>query len=572
MRRSMDQPARLGVVVSLIMALATLSGCGETETAPPAADPATATATGGGETGIARSSSDVDEGSLIDAIMHLTRTAATNPGGDNFNIAKDHLNEVFAGAKPEQFAMSDDARQYLIKRFGDGAERAIADLENSEFTFRDSRHIEDCLLLSTIANRVAGNGEDLDRVRRLFDWVIREVQLVPPGSLAPPGLPQAEARPYDVLLRGMATEQGSWAERSWTFVALCRQLGIDAGMVLYTPKDPPATEADGTPEEPTLAIWICAAIIDGAPYLFDCSLGLPVPGPGGRGVATLQEAISDPTVLDQLDLPGQPYVVKADDLAGDDLRIWIDSTLGSLSTRMRELQTKLAGRNRMVLYRDPAAVHESFARALGDQLDDTGLWPMPMEVEFKLFNNPNFVTSTQYALALFDATLPLLPTRMAQLTGELDQAIESYANFRFAQRPTQNDGETPIPPPVQELLDLYATYYLALGKLDQGDTRLADLYLRQTLRMSEGPSSAQTYVSMFRWGAATNLGLLSEAQGDPVEAIRHYAAGQPTFQDFGNRLRARALIWDSPFDPDLPPIKDRKPARTTVQRDGVPRG
>lgn len=563
-------PSALALVVLLI--LVAVSGCGDSATAPPAVDPSAAStdpadaqvASGAGRAGFGGSGSDVGEGSLIDAIMHLTRTAATNPGGDNFNIVKDHLNEIFAEARPGQFAMSDQARDYLLTRFGDGAERALSDLENPSFTFRDSRHIEDCLLLSTIANRVAGNGEDLDRVRRVFDWLVRQVQLVPPGSLAPQGLPQAEARPYDVLLRGMATEQGSWAERSWAFIALCRQIGIDAGMVLYTPKESPTEVEEGESAEPTLAIWICAVLIDGTAYLFDCSLGMPLPGPGGVGIATLAEAMSDPSVLEQLDLPSRPYIVKADDLAGNDLRIWIDSTLGSLSTRMRELQKKLVGRNRMVLYRDPSEVHEAFARALGDQFADTGLWPMPMEVEYKLFNNPNFVTSTQYALAMFDASLPLLPTRMAQLTGDLGRAIESYANFRFAQRPVQNDGETPIPPPIQEVLDLYATYYLALGKIDQGEPGQAELFFRQTLRMSPQPGTSQMYASMFQWGAHTNLGLLSEARGDQIEAIRHYAAGQPTFQDFGNRLRARALIWNAPFDPDTPPNDGRRPARTTA--------
>ena len=46
------------------------------------------------------------------------------------------------------------------------------------------------------------------------------------------GLPQAFARPYDVLLRGMATEaQGVWAERAWLFIALCRSIKVPARTV-----------------------------------------------------------------------------------------------------------------------------------------------------------------------------------------------------------------------------------------------------------------------------------------------------------------------------------------------------
>ena len=86
-----------------------------------------------------------------------------------------------------------------------------------------------------IANRVAGTGENLDRVRRVFDWVVRQVQLVPPGTLASGRLPQVFARPYDVLLRGMATEaEGSGPSVpgcSWRSAA---RLDIDTGLITYT--------------------------------------------------------------------------------------------------------------------------------------------------------------------------------------------------------------------------------------------------------------------------------------------------------------------------------------------------
>ena len=68
----------------------------------------------------------------------------------------------------------------------------------------------------------------------MFDWVVRQIQLVPPGSLGSLQLPQVPARPYDVLLRGMATEaEGVWAERAWLFMAVCRQIGIDPGLITY---------------------------------------------------------------------------------------------------------------------------------------------------------------------------------------------------------------------------------------------------------------------------------------------------------------------------------------------------
>ena len=133
-----------------------------------------------------------------------------------------------------------------------------------------------------IATRVAGTGEDIDRVRRVFDWVVRQVQLVPPGALAAGRLPHVFARPYDVLLRGMATEaEGFWAERAWLFMAAVSPTGYRHRLDhLYQERDARARGAEygsiesrppwsaRKPPKPPI-IWICAALIDDKAYLFD---------------------------------------------------------------------------------------------------------------------------------------------------------------------------------------------------------------------------------------------------------------------------------------------------------------
>jgi hypothetical protein len=567
-----------------LASLLVLPGCGEDpEVAPltpvpgagvaaPEGDAATTLPPGldqppGAAQGDGAPLADVDPDSLIRAVVSLIRSAPSNPGGDNFTIAKDHLNHFFAGASRADFALPEATRAYLRGQFGPGADQAIQNLEAPTFTIQDSRHIEDCLLLQQLARRVAGDGDDLVRVRRLFDWVVRQVQLVPAGSLAPPGLTQAAARPYDVLLRGMATEQGEWAERSWLFIALCRQIGVDAGLIVYEPAAPavPAPPADGAAPPASRPIaWIATALVGGRPYLFDCGLGLPIPGPGGRGVATLEEAIADPEVLDGLDLPGRPYPTHRAELAGAKLRVLVDSTVGTMSPRMRQLQLNLAGPDRMVLFRDPADADAAFAKALGGRLVGTALWKLPIDVSTLLFTDPNFVTATQHAIRFFDAALPLLPARMSQIRGELNQAVESYAGFRFAESPVLNDGKTPIPKVFQDVLDQYATYYLALAKLDQARPDQAAFFFRESLRLLPPVSPQNFYVSMFRWGAETNLGLLSEGKGDAVEAVRHYTAPQPTTQQHGNLLRARALIWNDPFVPDAPAVPPAVPPAPTA--------
>ncbi len=92
------------IATALVLSLAVGFGCGDSS-APvaPAGDSShteasqvSADANGFDATVARDGASNVDEGSLLNAIMHLLKTAATNPGGDNFNIAKDHLNEIFA--------------------------------------------------------------------------------------------------------------------------------------------------------------------------------------------------------------------------------------------------------------------------------------------------------------------------------------------------------------------------------------------------------------------------------------------------------------------------------------------
>jgi hypothetical protein len=502
---------------------------------------------------------------LLRAVVKLIKDAQTNPGGNNFDLAKNNLNQFFKSESLSAFALGDAERAYLTDRLGGAAQRAIADLESNRFEVRDARHIEDCLLMSTVARRVAGDGDDLTRVRRVFDWLMLQVQLVPAGALAVPGGMQAQARPYDVLIRAMATEEGGWAERSWLFMSLCRQLGLDSGLILYSSRQPSLLEAKPAEPKPPgsnasgLTAWIVAVLIDGKPYLFDCRMGRVIPGPAGQGIATLEQVLTDPTILDQLDLPGKPYSTHTADLARGPLTVWLDSTLGFLTGRMRMLQEEfdstLPGRERMVLFRDPAAQQDAFATAMGPRLARTELWYLPMEVEYQLFNNSAFVEATKYAIGIFDHHLPLLPARMGQLRGDLKGAVESYGAFRFAEKPVENDGQTPISPMTQKVLDMYATHYLGLAKIDQREPKLARLFFEQSLRRLPPADDLKTpfYFAFYRWGAHTGLGWACQALGDRAAAIRHLSSFQPTPQYHGNLIEARELIWSDPFVPEAAP-------------------
>jgi hypothetical protein len=534
---------------------------------------------------------------ILNQVIQLVETAATNPGGQNFTMAAESLNDLFNDAPDADFRLPSHVRSFLETQ--SLPPDALAKVENPRFDGQvDGRHIEDCMLYRDVARailgRKGGDADKLTQARAIFDWVTRQVQLVPPGSLAPPGMVgadgqpfQALVRPYDALLRGLATDIGSgWAERSWLFLALCRQAGIEGGYLVVMPasaESSPATadaaggepkKDDAPPSPESMAKSLgCGLLIDGEIYLFDARLGLPIPGPGGVGVATLDQAASDPRILEQLDLPDRPYRVHQPDLAGGKIRVLLEATLGSLSPRMKMLQRRLTAEKRMVLYRDPTEQVGPFSDAVGPRLEAVQLWGLPLEVEFRLFRDPAFNQATGYSIYMFDPQLPLLQARLEHLRGEVDQAIGRYASFRFATGLVMADGKTPIPPEAQQILDLYATHFLALAQLDKGRDDQAEFLFGQTLKLFPGPAPNQPFEFMFRWGAEHNLGLLHEAEGQAALAARYYGLEVPTDQSTGDRLRAQALIWADPFVPEeelpvpsagpdrLPPVRSRPAPR-----------
>ncbi|GAC1473696.1 MAG: hypothetical protein NVSMB9_22780 [Isosphaeraceae bacterium] len=555
-----------GVCVALGIALGlTSTGCDYSGTPPslPLAG-ATPSPSGGTSKAVPSVSSPVagalenseEKTAILDNVMKLVESGATNPGGDNFTGATKNLNQYFSGTPPSAYTITAQTREFLQ---GQIPPERLAEIESTTWTRADARHLEDCLLYHGIAARVGGVGNDLTRARRVFDWMVQQIQLVPAGSLSSPGLGQAYARPYDVLVRGLATEsQGFWAERGWLFLVLCRQLGLDGGLITYTP--PHLTDP---------VVWCCVILIDKKPYLFDARVGMPIPNAKGDGVATLDEALTDASILDRMDLPGQsPYGTTRDALLASStgIGVLIDSSPHYFAPRMKLLQRSLSGKKITILYRDPAEQRDRFAEALGRRSNTVRLWELPMMVEALLFQNSQFVESTKRALFLFKAELPLLYARMKQLRGETPEAIQDYVAFRFAENGTLMDRKTLIPREIQEALDVHATYFLGMCHLDQKEFRRAEFFFEKTLQMLPAPGRNQPYFNMFRWGAQANLARLTEARGDLARAAAYYSLSDPTSQRHGNLVRARELVWKDPTaatPPPLPPPPLPAAPRTT---------
>ena len=171
--------------------------------------------------------------------------------------------------------------------------------------------------------------EQLMRTARLFDWTVRNIQPdTEPGWQARlaggegPAYFYSKYFAWESLLQG----HGDALVRNRIFILLARQQGIDVVM-LGLDMDP------GREPVP----WLAAALIGTQLYLFDMDLGLPIPGPSGVGIATLEQVIGQPQLLAHLDLDDQhPYGVHESMLKR--IVALVDGTPANLSQRMRLLE------------------------------------------------------------------------------------------------------------------------------------------------------------------------------------------------------------------------------------------
>jgi tetratricopeptide (TPR) repeat protein len=201
--------------------------------------------------------------------------------------------------------------------------------------------------------------EELRLAMHLFDWTVSNVQLEDDApEKSPYKLPRNWHTPYETVLLG----RGTASDRAWTFILLGRQQGLAIVMLGIGDTEKPAE----------LKPWIPALVLEHGDgdkkeldlYLFDPALGLPVPGPGGRGIATLAQVAADDALLRQLDLDDQrPYPIKSADI--QTVTALVEASPGYLSHRMKFLESKLGGKHRLVLSVSPQAIEEKFAGATG---------------------------------------------------------------------------------------------------------------------------------------------------------------------------------------------------------------
>jgi hypothetical protein len=395
-------------------------------------------------------------------------------------------------------------------------------LAATAFTMSDARILQEAVWLRDIARWAHGDSfDDVGRATALFDWTIRNIQLEPDDT----GIAQ---RPWHVLLYG----RGTATQRAWVFALLCRQQGLNVVMLGI-----PQTAAD-----PSAMYWLPALVSNGQLYLFDTRLGLPIAGPDGKGVATLEQALKDDALLRKLDLEGSPYLLTAEKLKGAQTFIVADPF--ELSRRASQLEAALSGSDRLSLVVKPSEIAKQLNGVAG--VNSVALWGVPFRT---LLGQLTMGKSDRQREALAFEPFAVRPnlwkarTRHVQgrrkaATDPVGDALDDHkeaVGLYMKVRPSERKiaGTTSVDEQrVESSAKHDATYWLGLLSYDDGKFEVASDWFRHP-ELNDANST-------WKSGASYNLGRSLEAQQKTKEAIP-LLEKDASPQQQGNKIRAREL-------------------------------
>ncbi len=416
--------------------------------------------------------------------------------------------------------------------------------------------------------------EQLAAAERLLDWTARNIQLdplppMPKDPLATAGstetvLPSLRGEvgpgyahlPIETLIYG----RGDAHERARIFILLCRQIGIDAVML-------------GFREEQSTSIrgWLPATLIGGKLYLFDTALGLPLPGPDEKGIATLDQVNKDPSILRQLDLAGaSAYPITETDIKRGVLAM-IDGEPAALSRRMRLLQAAMPAATKLALSTQPSELEPKLRRT---NVSGVSLWSVPFDAVLYRIGHQQKAMSDQQVLSelrkqafLFAPMRPLIKARNLHLQGRYENEdqkqgartlylqcrqpnnqIEKILNSEDYRKAIGLESNLPQDRAQKEAAvkaisemayeeKFYATYWLGLTYFEAGKYDAAIDWLKRTVEVS--PPSPWTP------GARHNLGRCYEEMGRRELARQWFQSDSDSPQRYGNLLRAKWLAVET---------------------------
>ncbi len=407
-------------------------------------------------------------------------------------------------------------------------------LTAKSFLPHESRILQEAVWLRDISRWAHGDGFDnLGRATALFDWTVRNIQLESDED----GTPR---RPWHTLLYGNGTAE----QRAWVFAGLCRQQGLHVVM-LCIPLSEAGAEAKSEKGDspPPKMYWLAALFSNGQLYLFDSRLGLPIPGPDGKGVVTLEQVQKDDSLLRKLDLEKNKYPVTAE--LAKSAHVYIVADPFELTRRASQLEAGLAGEDRLVLSVNPSTMAEQLKSSPG--VTSISLWEFPFST---LRDQLTLGKSARHREALAFEPFALRPAlwkaRTRHFQGRRKAATEpggeALDDHQEAARLYLSKGVRPTGKEIavsltdKQRVDVgakrNATYWLGLLSFDDGKHDVAANWF--------GNPDINAADSPWKAGAAYNLAHSFEAEHKIDRAIPLLEKSTSPQQD-GDKIRARDL-------------------------------
>ncbi len=401
---------------------------------------------------------------------------------------------------------------------------------------------------------------DLTNIVELFDWVIRNVQLESPQvardfadslGIDPPRW-GAWRLPWESIL---LSRGDAWA-RAQVAVGIARQLNIP--MIIL-----------GIDRGEDTRPWALAALIEGQLYLFDPRLGLPIPDSSGDGIATLNDVLSDPSILDRLSVAENPYPISAQDLAR--IVALIDAPLPYLTQKMWILQSALPTGYKLILSVTPSALAQELRKIPG--ITNVRIWPVPYDtMDFRVAHRlePAFIARLdayvrpfagdnalangrrQHIRGVFSAEPPLKGAKQYYLDCRLPDA--ALVDLKFTDEVKRILGIEGVLPEDESFMrpfraaqtarlkffKRHASYFLGLIALEEGKYEVAVDFL-QTRTLAADPDGV--FTDGAHYALARCYEQLGQLNGDREQTLKAIAILEEDTspQAAGNRLRAAQL-------------------------------
>jgi len=324
---------------------------------------------------------------------------------------------------------------------------------------QDIEHVRNCWLFKQARSGIVRQHDsDASRTVALFDLACRIVALTGKGE---PTVPQ---NLYDIAVIGKGTPE----DRAWVFAELLRQTAIDAVILR-----PASTKSGDAPPR-----WLIGALVDKQIYLFDPTLGWPIPSPADKGTtaavesaATLAEVLADDKLLRKLDVSAdKPYPLHSTDLKSARAEMITSSRYSS--PRIRRLESFLSGDRSVTIYvrlgdigSRPGLVSRVANAGAGVwKKADVTIWDYPdhqtaaidhLEANMANFHNFLWLPFQGPVTAEFDkekmklnispGSRKQIKSRIAQLLGDFPGAVRNYLLVQLDELPPV----MPLPPEMQ---------------------------------------------------------------------------------------------------------------------------